>query len=133
MGDSVYFIPGQTRTEYVTKKVNVTEKRAPTDDSLKLLKEMEEAARGNILDAFVIQDNTVNMSAVVLHDAQFDCKRVRYELKINGRKLSGGYKVELGFDYDRGDVFRKAVETLMAEAVDQVVADLAPVFLSGMR
>ena len=38
--------------------VNVTEKRAPTDESVRLLKEMEEAARNKILKTIVVADTS---------------------------------------------------------------------------
>ena len=36
--------------------VNVTEKRAPTDESVRLLKEMEEAARNKVIETIVVAD-----------------------------------------------------------------------------
>ena len=36
--------------------VTVTEKRAPTDESVRLLKEMEEKAREKIIDSFTVND-----------------------------------------------------------------------------
>jgi hypothetical protein len=40
----------ETNNSYITKNVTVAEKRAPTDESVRLLYEMEQAAEKKILD-----------------------------------------------------------------------------------
>ena len=48
--------------------VKVTEQRAPTDDSVRLLKEMEEAARKKITESTTV------------HNTEFTCRQVRHHL-----------------------------------------------------
>lgn len=127
------YVMGGGRTEYVTKEINVTEKRAPTDESVALLSEMEEAARSKLFDAFVIEDNTVNMSAVVFRDMEFNGLIVRYKLKINGKTMDGKCSFKDSSSYDRMVVFRSALRDLVEAAIDQVASDMAPAFLSVMR
>lgn len=127
------YVMGGGRTEYVTKEINVTEKRAPTDESVELLSEMEEAARSKLFDAFVIEDNTVNMSAVVFEDPQLSGLVVMYKLKINGRTVDGKCKFRHSNIYDRMEVFQSALRKVAEAAIDQVASDMAPAFLSVMR
>ena len=52
---NVVFVPVErTRTEYVTRNVNVTEHRAPTDESVKLLREMEAKAEAEVIKAVAV-------------------------------------------------------------------------------
>lgn len=68
-----------TRTEYVTKKV--IEKRAPTDESVRLLKEFEEAARDKIEKTYrldfngfkcLVQAYTDCMNQEEVHEIHYD-------------------------------------------------------------
>ena len=51
MFDKIILAPGRTRTEYVTREVH--EHRAPTDESVKLLREMEQKARDQVIEAIM--------------------------------------------------------------------------------
>ena len=48
--------------------VNVTEKRAPTDESIKILKEMEEAARNKVIETVVVADTSFECKIHKVHD-----------------------------------------------------------------
>ena len=52
--------------------VTVTEKRAPTDESVRLLKEMEEKAREKIIDSLTVRDTN------------FECKIIQEKDMITG-------------------------------------------------
>lgn len=87
----------QSNTEYVPydKTVTVTEKKAPTDDSIKLLNEFEEKARKNIIAKINIDENYLKAVAVahwvdIMHDQiifygkfTLNGKEYRIEEKIN--------------------------------------------------
>jgi len=62
-----YMTP-RPRTEYVTREVNITEKRAPTDESLKLLREMEKAADAKRFACMKIAGNTFNCHVEIWRD-----------------------------------------------------------------
>jgi len=40
--------------------VKITEQRAPTDDSVRLLKEMQEKSRADLIGSYIIEDNSFN-------------------------------------------------------------------------
>lgn len=66
MFDRNYYHPQPSHSS-----VNVTEKRAPTDDSVRLLKEMEEAARKKITETTTV------------HNTEFTCKLHKYYDALN--------------------------------------------------
>ena len=66
MFDKTYITP-QSKPTHKTVSVTQTvhEHRAPTDESVKLLNEMQDKAIGNIIDTIVVQNNILNFVAVV--------------------------------------------------------------------
>ncbi len=76
--------------------VTVTEKRAPTDESVKLLKEMEQAARDKVVETTIVKDThfecKIHKSVDML--SLMDIYSVIYSL--NGRKQTTQVKVDNG-------------------------------------
>lgn len=93
--------------------VNVTEKRAPTDESVRLLKEMEEAARNKVLETIVVADTS------------FECKIHKMVDPINDQDV---YNVvfSLGKQKRRTEVrvdkYRKLTPQEVAVAIRDAVA-----------
>lgn len=81
----VIVVPGPERVEYVTRKVEVHEHRAPTDKSVALLKEMEAAAQRKVVEAIHIGDTTFECVVHIEKDMMADCTRLRAVFKLNGR------------------------------------------------
>lgn len=79
-----YFI--REGASHSTSNVKVEEKRAPTDESVRLLREMEEKACNNITNAIVIEDNVVNGSVMVFDIDPFD-RHYRFvaSFQLNGK------------------------------------------------
>ena len=86
---SVLLMAPRERTTYVDRDVTVTENRAPTDESVKLLREMEEKARASILDQIVVEDNIVKMKAVVYTRPDLMKHEVAFSGTINGHEVKG--------------------------------------------
>lgn len=57
-------------TEYVpyTKDVNITEKKAPTDESIRLLNEMQDVAKKNIIKAIRVKENYLDAVVIIYQD-----------------------------------------------------------------
>lgn len=79
MFDRTVILP--TRTEYVTRTTH--EHRAPTDESVKILREMEAKARDGVLSAIHIKDTEIH--GVVFYEP-FN-NRVTVRVKVNGRTI----------------------------------------------
>lgn len=68
------------------QNVNITEHRAPTDESVKLLNEMQEKAKRNLIDSIVIDNNVVNGVIYVMEDLRYSKQfEVVFKFNINGR------------------------------------------------
>lgn len=102
--------------------VTITEKRAPTDESVRLLKEMEEAARNKVLETIVVADTS------------FECKIHKMVDPINDQDV---YNVvfSLGKQKRRTEVrvdkYRKLTPQEVAVAIrDAVAVDISNHLLS---
>jgi hypothetical protein len=101
----------------------ITEKRAPTDDSVKLLREMEEAAEKKMLGAIRLDTNT--MSGIVV-------ERMRQALTadsdllvlfdLNGKRHKHVIQMrESSFLLDKRSAFEQLAKSLAEEIVNQLV------------
>lgn len=85
--DNVYVLDG-TRTEQVTThtsaRVEITEKRAPTDESVRLLREMEDAARKQVDLAIHVGNTTFECVVHRARDFASCCVHFRAIFKLNG-------------------------------------------------
>lgn len=77
-------------TKYVPydKNVTINERRAPTDDSVRLLKEIQDKAVENIISSFVIKSNHLN-AACLFFEMDY-CMGFSYKMcakfEINGKE-----------------------------------------------
>ena len=73
---------------------HVTEQRAPTDESVRLLREMEEAARAKIVESLLLKSN--GFEAVVHRSDRFDCLLTVFDVhySLNGGKRHVRVEVE---------------------------------------
>lgn len=78
-----------SKTEYVPycKEVNITENKAPTDESVRLLNEMEEKARQNIIATIKIDENFLKAIVIYYRDEMIT-NRMIYHIKfeLNGKE-----------------------------------------------
>jgi hypothetical protein len=65
------------------QNVNVTEKRAPTDESVRLLREMEASAKKEVEKAFNIHDNKLNCLVQFAQNMIDDTMKVRVTYDLN--------------------------------------------------
>lgn len=78
----------ETHRETVRPVVQtIHEHKAPTDESVRILNEMEEKARENIIRKFVIDDNILNGCIVEFKDDRYAHDRiVQFRFTLNGRE-----------------------------------------------
>lgn len=132
--NDVIFYPVE-RTEYVTKTVNVTEKRAPTDESVRLLKEMEEAARTKIEDTFVLKNNGFECRIYT----QLECNTYDYVITavylLNGKKLRSEARVSK-YDIESSGMEKhvKLFEAIQAEVAKDIARTiLLPAYTASLK
>ena len=85
-------VPGETRTEYVTREVH--EHRAPTDASVKLLREMEQAAEAKVIDAVRVGNTSFECVVRRERDEMNDQVLFRAVFKLNGRQETADYRCD---------------------------------------
>jgi neutral trehalase len=79
-----YFI--QRGPSHVTHNTTVHEHRAPTDQSVELLQEMQEKALKSVVDTIVLRDTPVECKAFLIQTAFNLDYDLRIFCKINGRE-----------------------------------------------
>lgn len=110
---------------FVSANIDVHEHRAPTDESVKLLNEMEEKARENIIASISVTDNTINGVALAYVDEVFTAGRpyIRIYLKfsVNGREYSFEETVN-AFEHipDQKEMVLYLQDRLKAKVVDGI-------------
>lgn len=95
-----------TKIEYGgPSEIEVTEKRAPTDESVRLLIEMERAAMNKIIASGKVEDNIINYKWYIMNDHASWEDYVRCVFTVNGKecdfefRLPGKYEVSSGMEY----------------------------------
>jgi len=92
---------------------SIIEKRAPTDESVRLLKEMEEKAESKFLSRIELHNNYMDISVceLVRNYADLD-RKFYYGLKLNGESIGGIVEItELMFlKHGEMGVFKKVYE-----------------------
>jgi len=86
----------KTHTVPYAKNVKVTEHRAPTDESIRILNEMEEKARKNIIGRIRLTDNLVQGEAIFYQD----CAGSTYEIIVDVRVCVNGRVIDMKGNID---------------------------------
>lgn len=109
------------------REVHNHEHRAPTDESVKLLKEMEEKARDKIDETIRIEGNGFNGIVHLMRDSYDDTLRARVIYELNGRKMTTEHSVS-PWNYTNAQTLR---DTLMKELRDKMATEIATTVLLG--
>lgn len=91
----VVILERPARTEYVTRTVNVHEHRAPTDESVKLLREMEAKAEAEVIRAVQVGNSTFECCVHQYSDCMSDRMKWRAIFKLNGKQMSAVVETDL--------------------------------------
>jgi len=99
-------------TESVTR--NVHEHRAPTDESVKLLREMEAQAKAEVVKSIHLKDNTFDAKLYVVKEPLSMQRRYTIRFKLNNEK----FEVEKSFnefDFDEETAVREIHAAMSAK------------------
>jgi len=109
--------------------VNHTEKRAPTDESVKLLREMESAARSSVVEAMRIESNTVK-AVVHRHLVVMDQRTVfSIHYAINGQKrecIVGIEDFNTTIEKRLDIIWRALADDIASFIIGATIKDIAP-------
>jgi hypothetical protein len=79
--------------EHIPYEKTVIEKRAPTDDSIRLFEEMKDKAYHSILESVCINQNTFTGKAILAKDWQSAQYIAMYKFVLNGTAYEGRIEV----------------------------------------
>lgn len=110
--------PVQHTTEYVTREVH--EHRAPTDESVKLLREMEAKAREQVIEAIHVGDTT--FECVIHTHRTFEDESTTYRAiySLNGKKMTTDYR-DQGYKQDKREAITKLRDEMAKDIATQVL------------
>lgn len=104
-----------------TVETTIHEHRAPTDESIKIYKDMVEKAEKSVLDRFELRDNFLNCSMAILEKVDNMSKRVVYKVVLNGKIIEGTLDIELNhLMLGRDEVIKMVYEKISKEITQQL-------------
>lgn len=112
-------------TEYVDRNINVTEHRAPTDVSVKLLNEMTEKALKNIVSNFSTTNNTLQTRVAVFIDCRNGDRQFLCKFILNGKENILQIDLPI-YEYDTPE---KMVQELYRQVCNKLAAEIMQPFL----
>lgn len=100
--------------------VTVTEKRAPTDESVRLLKEMEEKAREKIIDSFAVKDT--HFECKIFQEKDFLTLDTKFVViySMNGKKRTVNVCIEEG---EIENTYKKLISAVANDIAHAMLAD----------
>lgn len=123
-------------TEFITKEVH--EHRAPTDESIKILREMELAAQQKVLEAIRLENCEIDgVLHCMKHTLSFDYM-FKFIFSVNGKKMCTDYSVS-EWDIQKNDfqwvqgLITKVAETIAEEILRKpLIKALGEMKLQGL-
>ncbi len=117
-----------TKTEFVTKEVH--EHRAPTDESVRLLNEMQHEAAKNLIRTAHIENTVLRDAIAGMTQDCFGDYEVWYRFTVNHHEVMGDFKVSK-FDFNR-EGERIICQRLTEELAHHIMAGLTTGIGQGM-
>jgi hypothetical protein len=122
-------------TQYITKEVNITEKRAPTDESVKLLNEMSDKAIKNIIQQVSTSNNTLQMFSMSYRDWRTGELVISCKMTLNHKDYIFDVKVldfEFKSEYDFIDsIYNSVCKELTNIIIQPLLSELNKTFNRG--
>lgn len=106
-------------TERITENVNVTERRAPTDESVRLLMEMEKAAKDKILTSRRLDANHITGQFFREYDACNCYDNFIFRFKLNSKEIRAEYTPK-SLSGNRRDDQEKILQGIVDEVAKQI-------------
>ncbi|MGD9161254.1 MAG: hypothetical protein PVG39_22770, partial [Desulfobacteraceae bacterium] len=101
--------------EYVPYEKTVIEKRAPTDDSIRLYKEMEDKVRKSVIDSIVIDDEGTGLkiAAVLYEDFTNETSVCDWRINFNNGIIYDRFRVPMDWKFgSKHDLLNKVYDEL---------------------
>jgi len=121
---SFFFHNQSQSTNYVPYEKTVVEKRAPTDESIRLYEEIKEKAYNSILDSLSVIDNTFNFKVILYKDIYSFSNIVRYLFTLNSKEFDGEYRTNLENLSNKQELFEELYNKLATTIAEQLITTL---------
>ena len=110
----------KTIIEQRTNHTYVTEKRAPTDESVRLLREMEAKARSEVIKSIQLPSNELSGVVHMMRDVMSCSTNIAVLFKLNGKE----HKVLISLEDFRDDSLDKRIEKMVDETSKYLAANI---------
>jgi hypothetical protein len=116
----------------------IHEHRAPTDKSVELLREMEDASKESIIGSCLIEDNTLNGLVVIFQRQAMVMSRVAYiRFTFNGKEYVIKEELHHSFEWkrdeERAEVVRMLFDAVMKKVGDEIWPATIKALMSNVR
>lgn len=86
------YVQGRTETQLIPYVKTVHEHKAPTDDSIRIYKEIKEKAYNSLLYSFTLSDNIFDAKVMVYQDYELGDRVCAYSFLLNGRRVKNEFR-----------------------------------------
>jgi len=117
----------------VNKNTKVVEQRAPTDDSIRLLKEMQEKVWGQVKDAIPIESQGFKGTVVVRQDMQSFSPIVAIGYELNGVRDTFEHEIRMARAKDGREIVSEIISELGRHIAARMLLDLHDQEHSGLH
>ena len=111
-------------TEYVPYTKNVVEKKAPTDDSIRLYGEFLDKAHKAILDSFIIKGSFLEAVVEIVRNPLSQEKYILYKCILNNKEIYGDVLIDW---YSTKDTYFK--DSIRERVITDISNKIATVIL----
>lgn len=112
--------------EAVPYEKTIIEKRAPTDESIKLFKEMQEKAYSSIVDTFHLSSTVLDVKVIVFQDYPTFQMVVKYVYILNDKSIGGDIRFDM-FEFQtttRAVICERIVKEVANHLAVKLIQDL---------
>lgn len=111
---------GKTEIVPYEKTVTIIEKKAPTDEGIKLYEEIKDKAYKSITRSLGIKENIINFNAIEIEQPWNSFERlIYYNFLLNGKTFEG--KIELEDILNEEEMILKFFEELGRQITDELI------------
>ncbi len=108
-----------------------TEVKAPTDDSVKLLNEMQVKARENIIDSISLRNSSFDAVFTVFEDVRSYSKVVSYKYILNCKTFRGEIKFDSSETHSRQSIIELVCDKIKNSIFGEITGPLAQAVFDG--
>jgi hypothetical protein len=130
MSSMTYII--EQRNNYAPYEKTVHVHNAPTDESIKIYKELKEKAEKSIIDSFVVSNTILSCHFVVYREMEFiNAFSAHFKIVLNGENIVDTLKFQKSYNRDDTvkEVFDKISKIIAKKLFESITSESLNVFL----